>query len=262
MRTIILGQARTGTTALFLQLQAALPAQIPCFFEPQASELPATGDVLVKSLVMSLPDDLRRPALDTSSFDQRYVLIRDPRDRLISVLLFLLHWHSATYPPLWQCAPTGLEAILRLLHRKEHDPTSVTVAQLFHAILWVRFSLNHWQALDRWHRLQAGFLAVHAALPQQETIRYETLVAHPLAPPSRAYASIFRTGTVGAWRQWFTPEDVSYFRPLLLPYLHCYHYTDCWGLPAQQTIDPTYSSRYVEKWVRVQRRAAGVRTVS
>lgn len=262
MRTVIYAQARTGSTALFLRLQAALETQIPCFFEPEPDHVPATGDVLVKSLVMSVPEDLHCSPLDATSFDRRLVLVRDPRDRLISVLLFLLQWSSAAYPPLWQQAPHLFAALLRLLRRKEQAPASVAVAQLFEAILWARFGLNRWQAQDQWRRLQNGFLAWHAAVAPQETIRYELLMTYPKVALPRAYASLRRQGRSGEWRQWFTPRDVAYFRPLLLSYLLRYHYADDWTLPAEQTIDPSSSSRYVEKWVRVQRRQAHAHPLS
>lgn len=254
MRIVIYGQARTGSTALFLQLQAALPTQTRCLFEPHPSEIPPTGDVLVKSLVMSLPDDLTRPPVDASIFDRRVVLVRDPRDRLISVLLFLLHWHSPAYPPLWQYAPRGFEALLRLLRQKERVPTSVTVVQLFEDVLRLRFGFDQWDARRTWFHLQAKFLIFEATLPRHTLLCYETLSAHtPVATP-RAYASIRRHATTGEWRQWFTDTDCAAFRPLLLPYLHRYEYADDWTLPTQQTIDPVYSSHYVEKWLRIQRR--------
>jgi hypothetical protein len=178
--------------------------------------------------------------------------VRDPRDRLISVLLFLLQWYSTSYAPLWQQYPDSFAALLRLVRQKEQQPASVTVRQLFDAILWIRFRLNPWQAWETWAALQARFLAWHAGLGHQETYRYEAVMAHafPLPLP-RAYASIKRDGRCGQWRQWFTPEDVRYFRPLLVPYLERYGYPDDWTLPVEPTIDPALASRYVEKWRRV-----------
>src|SRR6266851_6266091 len=120
MRICIYGQARTGTTALFLAKQAMLPTEAVCLFEPAAVDigtLPA--DCLVKTLVASLPGDEHRLPTQFYGFDRRYVLVRDPRDRLISLLLFLPHWSNAEYPPLWQSASAKLTDYLQLLHRKE-----------------------------------------------------------------------------------------------------------------------------------------------
>lgn len=257
MRTIIAGQARSGTTALYLRLQAGAATETVCLFEPPAlppGDLAST--LLVKTLVMSLPDDLHCPPLDPARFDRRLVCVRDPRDRLVSVLVFLLQWHSPTYLPLWQQCPAGLEAVVHLLRQKEHEPASVTVQHLFETILWLRFGLDRWQAPQMWARLQAGFLQWATTFPH-ETIRYEGLVTRvPVPPIPRHLASILRTATTGEWRQWFTPDDCAYFRPLLLPYLQRYQYPDAWDLPRYQWIDPAGSSQYVLKWVRVQRRAS------
>lgn len=265
MRTLIAGQARTGTSALYFALQRASTTDLACHFEPGDLDpwtLPAHA--LVKTLVASLPGDELRPPLDPLAFDRRLVLVRDPRDRLISLLLFLPHWHTPDYPPLTVRAPAQLQRYVRLLEAKVADPTAVTVRTLFEILMQMRFGFTHGEALPTLRALQQTFVAWHGTVPEAETVRYEELMGEARAPhpqdglPPRGYAQLRRAGRIGEWRQWFTPEDVRCFLPTFQPYLTWYGYGDEWTLPAQPSIDTATSVDYVRTWLRVQRRQAYV----
>jgi hypothetical protein len=241
-----------------------MPAETLTLFEPAMPSLAATiraaDHLLVKTLVGSLPGEELVPQWHAEDFDECYVLVRDPRDRLISLLLFLPLWSNATYPPLWQAQPTGLARYLDLLQRKVAAPARVATATLFKHLMWVRFRLHPRGALPMLQALQHSFLTFHSLLPRCETVYYEDLirpvVGQVVRPPPRPYARILRRGTPGEWRHWFTPEDVDYFRPVFHPYLTWYGYEEEWDLADQPCIRQATSTQYIEKWVRVDRRRA------
>jgi hypothetical protein len=215
---------------------------------------------VVKTLVASLPGDTT-PPVDPLLFDRRYVLVRDPRDRLISLLLFLPHWSTAAYPPLWRTRALELSHYVATLRTKVLDPARVPTWLLFERCMRLRFGWRHGEALPTLHYLQQTFLHWHATLPDHETVFYEALTMAPwgqgvdaLLP--RAYARVLRRGLVGEWRQWFTPEDCAYFRPVFQPYLTWYGYDNDWTLSDTPQIDHATSIRYLETWLRVDRRAA------
>jgi hypothetical protein len=67
-----------------------------------------------------------------------------------------------------------------------------------------------------------------------------------------------RTRRYGAWRDWFTPEDVEALRPSLQPYLDRYYRGGDWSLNEAPRIEPDHSSRYVERVVDEKRRLMGL----
>lgn len=272
MKLVILGQPRTGTTALFTRVVRAFPEDTRTLFEPQTYDSQpedAMRDVIVKMLVGNLPGDAAPDYASCHNFDHTVVLVRDPRDRLISGLLFLLHWSSATHPPVYndraQCP-----WYLQWLKAKESQPGHLPVSQLFHAVMGRYSEENARSWLDT---QQQYFLTMTTQVPSVLLVRYEAMIGMhgdvsaletmlqkrlPLVPVYDTYRSIYRAGTSGFWRHWFVPSDVTYFRPLMQPYLLQYGYDTSWELASPQRIDPWTSSKYVEKWWRIKRRQARV----
>src|SRR5690348_3976598 len=87
MRTVVFGLGKTGTTALFFKLKQAMPADTRALFEPRSfsADLAPARDVLAKVLLGYNRD------VDTSaflSFDRKVFLVRDPRDTLVSRVLY------------------------------------------------------------------------------------------------------------------------------------------------------------------------------
>jgi len=62
------------------------------------------------------------------------------------------------------------------------------------------------------------------------------------------FKRIARTKTFGNWRQWFTPEDVSYFKKVYNPYLEVMGYDkEDWNLVASEKLDSKTSSEYMKQ---------------
>jgi hypothetical protein len=63
-----------------------------------------------------------------------------------------------------------------------------------------------------------------------------------------------RTKKYGEWRNWFTPEDVARFQPVLTPYLKRYGYDfDDWRLSDAPIIRSEHCSRYFTSLVQERR---------
>lgn len=257
----ILGLPRTGTSATYQFLKAALPAETQCYFEPVEEPPLVDGQsMLCKMLVAPLPGTVGPSPAWIASLDRCIILHRDPRDRLISTLLFMLHWHNEQYPPLWQ--RDGFEGIMAFLEEKEQTP-SLPVWHLFEWAYAVRFGMQPGAACG-WLAAQQAQLLHYATLCPEWTIQmpYENLLKSTrnsgmAIPRDPARQSIKREETTGAWRHWFTPEDCTYFAATFAPYCDRMGYlaTTPVALAQHPVIDPATSSRYVKKWVRVYRRS-------
>src|SRR5687767_12482448 len=88
MKILIAGLGKSGTTALFYLIASSLGKgpKPKLLFEPKecpADLRSARGDVVAKVLI-----DPQLNAASFSHFDRKITLIRDPRDRIISALLY------------------------------------------------------------------------------------------------------------------------------------------------------------------------------
>ena len=121
---MIAGQGKTGTTALFFKIQQALPADTWCLFEPRTYEARAghAGHVLAKVLI-----GFGR-SVDVESFhgfDKKIILTRDPRDTLVSRVLYDIYNEPAI------CADAAkVASFMDLLRRKEADPRGTPLVDL------------------------------------------------------------------------------------------------------------------------------------
>jgi len=76
--------------------------------------------------------------------------------------------------------------------------------------------------------------------------------------PSRVQVSPFvmrveRTRSSGDWRNWFTPADVDFFRPLLREAFAVFGYEDVWDLSPSAAVDPKHGSEYIARLIADQR---------
>lgn len=256
--TVIVGASKTGTTGLFYAVVRGLEETgepIYSLYEKHAASTYDSLDkyaperlVVAKLLVTNkeFDSDVAAP------FKYRILIVRDPRDTLVSALLF--------FPILAVNAnvdAAAIDAFADLIRRKEQDPRSIPIRTL----------LGHGYALLTPDRTATGKFAArfnktiryHEKVPSF-VVKYESFVDGDLAGAEeylsmklgeRAAGSsrshISRSGRYGGWRSWFVAEDVEHFRPLLARYMQRYGYEDDWELPAEPVIDPATASAYVER---------------
>lgn len=277
MRIAIYGLAKTGTTALYYKIKSAMPRNTACYFEPGLHRQPRIRrqELLARIgigrsrplLVKFLPFRPGAAAmLDRfGAFDRSILITRDPRDRLISVLLY------RPYESQIARRPAAVREWVALLQAKEGDPRSVSLMRLlcsFCELQGERFDQKEWVA-DYAGKAIAEPLQFAAEHPELFQFRYEDLVDRnfaglgdylglPLegeAVVADVVRRVVRTRAYGGWRDWFSPDDVIALRPVLQPYLDRYYPTADWSLEPTPSIDPAHGSRYVMRIVD-ERRAA------
>ena len=196
------------------------------------------------------------PRFDTSlvePFGHRFQITRDPRDSAVSVLLF-----SSTHLARRQqerVDPLAAEWIA-LLEKKEADPASVSVLQLYRKVFRIlrRDIENVWAkrfeepieiaAQIGAHHVRLEDLWSGAATAVSEQLGLDVQLAEP--PEQKQH--VLRSGE-SSWRRWFTPRDVKYFRPLMLPFMERFGYDDDWELDPAPVISAEESSAYVRRTI-------------
>jgi hypothetical protein len=281
MRVVIYGLAKSGTTALFYKIKNSLPRDAVCLFEPRAFDpRAAKGRPLARLLRGGREPDVLakvlpfRPAgaADAASFDgfdKQILLVRDPRDRVVSRTLYVAY-HSTFYH-----RDAELAAFLGLLRKKEADPRAVPLAELlktFARLNGDRFSFDDWAADYARHSVRAP-LDFHGCRPGLFVCKYEEMVGGRLgaleaylglkleaaaSSVPAEHARVARTKAGGNWRDWLTPEDVGRLRPLMGPYLERYYADADWDLSARPDIPSEFGSGYVLRIVNERRAAEGL----
>ena len=250
MRALIVGEGKSGTTALLRSLSEAMadPAEL---FEPRlmTAENLEPDPLVVKKLLLNWKAPENK-LLDR--FDKRVFIVRDPRDRLVSHLLYDAYNKA-----------DGLDADqrkkwLKLLGRKTRNPQKIPMVHLINA--WWRLSradlISHYvRALDRStgfnRRIGSEFFTLHYEdYVDGEFSAVNDYLGLALEPGvvQSSESRVARSSTHGEWRRWFTPADVEVFRPLSHEWLkkHGYDHRD-WDLDeSTEALDASTTTDYVE----------------
>ena len=124
---LVTGVPKTGTTIVYHSIRMALPQNALCLFEPEHRNLllpdQINTPVLVKSFIPA--------SLAYDHFDKKILIIRDPRDQIISQMLYRPYniiTQKLILPE--EKSRRVLQEIMSLLHQKELDPGSVSVKEI------------------------------------------------------------------------------------------------------------------------------------
>lgn len=252
---LVQGVAKSGTSALYAALKAEMPHALTVFEpgQPQQFEFVRAQPHLRKLVKVILPRiDMDQCNLDF--FDKAVHVQRDPRDCLVSMILYAVFLNGANEDRRF------VDSFVDALRRKEADPLSVSVRSLLSL-----YAASGWQCkndeefaseLDQTIEWQRRF-------PDSAAIRYEDFIAGSLSGLSDYLAiSLSSDATVskhigynerekraGVWRDWFTPEDVEHYRPIIQPTLDHFRYGSDWALAETPSIGSTTSSEHVERTV-------------
>lgn len=260
---LILSLAKTGSTGLYNNVKAAVAAAGHDYyrlFEPTrpdqlhsihryAPEMP----LLTKVMIAREPDLQLRYDL----FPRRITLLRDPRDMIVSFLLFR-PFIRADVP--WDQVAPFVEAI----RAKERDPSSLSVQALHRLADDLGLASYRLERVVEFMEWQESLIDRHDVF----TVRYEDFIAGRLdalsaylgldvdngAAASPWLAHILRSGESGDWRHWFTEEDVTAYRPYVTRYMKRFDYPDDWVLADDPVISSETASGYIEGKYRGRRR--------
>ena len=169
---MILGLAKTGSTGLYNNTKSALAAtgrDYYCLFEPTrpdplqnlcryAPDMPVLTKVMIA----------REPGLDVpyAHFSKRVTLVRDPRDMIVSFLLFR-PFIRADAP--WQQVQPFVDAI----REKEADPASRSVQSLHALADTLGLASYRLERVAEYMRWQEELIDRHDMF----TVRYEDFIA-------------------------------------------------------------------------------------
>jgi hypothetical protein len=275
MKTVIFGLAKSGTTALFFKIKNSLRPDTVCLFEPRSFERRSVMKKTIKStlsrrpepdiLAKVLPFRPHNPAdVDSfSHFERKVLIVRDPRDRLISRLLY------GIYDSELCRHDHKVKVVLELLEQKQKDPKSVplkTFLKRFAMLNEESFTFEGWanahvdhsirKPLDFCTKHEDLFIFSYEDMIDRKFRSLEEYLEVPLrgdASVAQEFDRVRRTMSYGGWRDWLTAEDVEYLRPVMQPFLDRHYPDSNWELSSSPSILAEHGSRYVERIVNERR---------
>jgi hypothetical protein len=264
VKVAIFGAYKSGTTGLFYKIRNSLPAGARLLFEPAAYvPEPGEGYVVAKVMIGCPPPSAYETFL---GFDRKIYLVRDPRDWLISGLLFVAQQESAIYNDAGKLAH-----LISLFRQKENDPRSLTVCELLEAQFMASRGESLADARAWLVRQYDWLLAFDTKIGEHLRVKYEDFVddrlaalatylgtrLHGKAIVDEPHDHVPRSMRHGDWRNWFTERDVEFFRPLFSSYMRHFGYAEDWRLAAHPVILPEHSTGYIERTVRKRKGQSG-----
>lgn len=253
MHYLVAGQGKSGTTALFACLEQSLPGDTRTLFEPRnpaqiATVFESTGSA--NSLSKVKLQYLNDPTVDVSRFDKTVLIVRDPRDMLVSRLLY----------GFYEFQQAGqldeYEQACRLLARKVDDPDAMGMYDLLIALDELKGRRPATGAKAQ--RLPVEFASRHEPF----VITYEDFVDGKLED-IEAWLGITlvrdidvgdrlrrveRTKSYGEWPEWFTDQDLARVNAQWQRYMDVFGYVPVSIAKAAKQIPRETSIDYVERF--------------
>ncbi|MDB3946014.1 hypothetical protein N9444_08955 [Gammaproteobacteria bacterium] len=272
-KVIVLGLAKSGTTGLWSVLVKSYPRRYLQFFEGQylpsrynkyfgqTSSEQNPRDVISKQIIG--PDF---NFTDLASFDKIIWMVRDPRDRLISYLLY--RHYDYRYD-----SDEFVREQLDLLQMKERDPNALAMIDLEARLLLPRPTLESaffWNDHQKSNFLSTlieegrAFIFKYEDFVNQEYSGLENFLGIKMsgnAKVPKQFQRVIRSKTHGFWNHWFTQKDVGNYMGLFRPFLEQYGYKDEWALAEEKKIDPEHCSRYVRTIINERRQLDGLHLI-
>ena len=260
---LILGFSKTGTTALYYKLLNSLPANTKGLFEPKQF-VPELEDDKRPLLAKVIVDSYLNNDIDSfNNFDKKILIIRDPRDRLISMLLYFLRDRGIL------CDETLIKYYFELIKKKQENPDSVSIIDLVDTMKMIRniikkdFKVEN--PLDTLINLQNKyqdlFIVKYEDFVDGKIEELEDYLGFKLAGSSEVsvmHKRVERTKSYGDWKNWFTEKDIEYFKPKFKRFIEYYGYEPDWRLNNPKVILPEYRFEYVKKITNENRKQNGL----
>ena len=264
MKILIAGSPKTGTTGLYYKLRNSWGGGSPrLLFEEPEPYRPEPGDdergVLAKVVINPDTEDLT-PYLH---FDRKIAIVRDPRDTLISRLMYGIGYHSPYDRDDRQVA--RMYAFLRRLEASDGELGVLDLIRFDWGLRGIAYDdatiRAHYAA--EWARIENFY----ARYPDFFPFKYEDFVVGRLDALSEylgmelsgssdvdpKHARVVRTKSSGDWRHWFRPTDAALLRTIYEDFLIRYGYDTDWAPHASPQIEPQFASEYFYRLVSEKR---------
>lgn len=278
---LVLGRAKTGTTFIAKSIEASCPmAPARFIMEPRtqrdinrATNVPTRSTLIMKVLFDHW--DKQRDALgelvtgpSQPTFHARIAIVRDPRDELISRLMF----RPFSFLINGDARAEDVERWANVLEQREQNPemTFLDVQKAFAATFpGTRDPADEIRLIARLCMDYADYLKQNQTV--FATLRYEDAVADDFSAIESAlgwqvakthdlgrFGYTKRSGAATNWAKWFHPSDLETIKDLMGPACTELGYSD-WTLPADtdRTIKPEHHSEYARGLLRQYRRQGG-----
>lgn len=255
--------ARCGSSAIFEMIKDSCEGEKIAFFEPNEQDFFSKVLPFIDSGKRIVTKVLLRPYLSYEAnakkiFSKVVGLVRDPRDNIVSRLLFRLVSRKFIEDG------NIYKQVLPLLEQKINQPTSVSVVELFTVL--ENSGLMEKMIDQRFQENLDLFMAWHDRNKNALIYKYENFVMRKFEDLSIfteekifyehsqkvVFPAIKRNGKFGEWKNWFTPEDVNFFRPRMEKFMERYGYPLDWNLPENQKINPTTSIDYIKRYAGIE----------
>lgn len=261
IRIVIFGQYKSGTTALCYKIYNSLPAGTRLLNEP-VNYIPEP--------LKSYPAELAKVILgyvngrevanykSFMGFDKKIYIVRDPRDWVVSGLMFLIQQSPSIYDN-----DDNLNSVLTIFNLKEENPESISFVSLLQQVLKLIPGQSLGKVAD-WMKSQQNWIyGFESGLAEYYRIKYEDFVDGDIrgleeylgfrltgeAEVGEENSHVPRTRGYGDWKNWFLPEDVDFFKPLFAEYMERYGYADDWSLGDKRTISSKHCTGYIKRTV-------------
>lgn len=230
MNVLVIGKSKTGTTVISKTIARSLPGETMFLFEPTDvaafTQEHDKQNTVIKVLFDQWLDKKRQLSTIANNnsqmqFDKLVLIRRDPRDEVISVLLY--------YPFDMKrvVKDQGLfDAWIELLQEKERTPASISfmhMCETFDSL----FNMNYTKSLSKFSSFDYGFYHFctriwhhHLLLRYEDFItentqglaQYLNLELSKERDVGASYKQTYRTGSCNNWKRYFTEEDITYFK--------------------------------------------------
>ena len=241
---LIGGMGKSGTTVLYYKLAKSMPAVTEKLFEPVIFSYvtkQVSGWILLKTLMY------QRYNIDASYLNQyshKIILVRDPRDMLVSGLLYSLAYH---YAQIGLDVPQ-LTEVIKLIKQKEKEPQSISFMKLlsFTTITPEVIKTEIDVFMDVLDKFSGYFIYEYESMIDKKFSELEEYLGLKVvdADVGPDHVRVARTKGYGSWKHWFTPEDIVALTPAVKGYVDKFKYDD-WELSSEPTINPNHASQYV-----------------
>lgn len=216
MHYLIAGLPKSGTTILFSRLAASLPVPLETYFEPdddtELNTILATSEA-PNSLTKILVGRVSAAQRVLSDFDKHVLIIRDPRDQFVSMLLYLFFDFQKSGDAV------GYRHARRSLELKLADPDKVSTIALYNEIANA-VGRAPVEVFGRLQSVQREYM--QAFEPYQQS--YESFIDGDLhglesylgvildseAEVAPEFARVSRSRGYGEWQGWLNDEDRAY----------------------------------------------------
>lgn len=252
LKILVIGLAKSGTSILMYRIAGGLNNPIE-FFEPRSMlgqndvefhqrTYEAPRDVITK--IIFHPEQNARLEDIFPSYDKVIWIIRDPRDQLISSYFY--QWYNRHQPnkkAFWKA--------LEKTKQKELHPSTIPFHTLSHSLgnpkKFPRIYEPTIRIVEDWKNVVFKLRYEDFIIGNVEKLESYLGTTLDMGASVKSHASrVSRSNSTDNWRRWFTPEDVTFYKPLLSPYLKSLGYdSEDWDLTPCERLLAKEGSEYM-----------------